>query len=98
MHVHGAGLDVRLGFPDGFEQLRASLDASPALDEREQELVFGCGEIELLAVKRGTVRQRSIAIGPADKVEPALTAGEPKRRNRPLTRSESSWGENGLVR
>ncbi len=42
--------------------------------------------------------ERSIEIGPAAKVEPAVTGGEPRRRNSPRTLRDSSCGENGLVR
>jgi len=41
---------------------------------------------------------RSMVIGPAARVLPAVTGGEASRRSSPRTRSESSWGENGLVR
>ena len=50
VHVHGAGLDVGLGFPDGLEQLRAALHPAAPLQQRDQQLVFGGRERQLLPV------------------------------------------------
>ena len=99
VHVHRAGLDVGLRLPDGLEQLGPGLHPAPPLDQRQQQLVLGGGEVELLAADARAVRRavdgdRARRSGSSPPSPRARRAGGAA----PRTRSESSWGENGLVR
>src|SRR4051812_11163881 len=57
MHVHSASLDIRLSLPYRFQQLRASLDSTPPLDKREEQLVLGCSQGQFLACNTRPVRR-----------------------------------------
>ena len=49
VHVHRARLDVGLRFPYRLQQLRPGLHPTAPLDQREQQLVLGRGQTQLLA-------------------------------------------------
>ena len=57
MHVHGAGLDIRLRLPDRLEQLGARLHAIAPLDQSLEELELGGGELDLLALGGHAMRR-----------------------------------------
>ena len=56
MHVHGTRLDIRCGFPDGFEQVRSAEGPAAPLGERAEEAKLGGRKFDLLVVHPHAVR------------------------------------------
>ena len=77
MHVDGARLDVRLRLPDRFEELRAGLDAIPALDQTLEEFelrALGSTYQEIAA--RGGGIQSTVRATRAATLDELVTAGK----------------------
>src|SRR5678816_4090574 len=56
MHVHRSRLNVRSGFPYGFEEVPARLHASATLGERHEETILGRRKLHVVTVHRNTMR------------------------------------------